>query len=76
MKTFSIWAVVDNGQWVGYEFSDGSLLWFYDFDQDKFPGMQLGKYPRKSLDEDYKRILLDVIESDKGRQAGAEAIGL
>ena len=58
MTTLSIHQVVDGQTLIAIEFTDGKQFWFYDFDQEKWPGMRLGCVPRKSLDEEYERILV------------------
>jgi len=59
MTTLSIHKVVDGQTLIAIEFTDGQQFWFYDFDQKKWPGMRLGRVPRKSLDQEYERVLVE-----------------
>jgi hypothetical protein len=53
--TLQVVEVRDGDKVVAVEFTNGVENWFYDFNQDRFPSMRIGKVPRKNLNEDYER---------------------
>lgn len=53
-----IFKVMDGEKVVGIELTNGPERWFYSIDQEKWPSLRLGKFPRKSLDEEFERVLL------------------
>ena len=58
MSKLSISFVMDGEKKVAVEITDNVKTWFYAFDQAYWPGMRLGPFPRKSLDEEYQRKLV------------------
>jgi len=57
LRNLRITNVMDGDDLIAVELSDGTDTWFYDFDQSRYPGLRVGKVPRKNLNEDYLRVL-------------------
>jgi len=65
MNKLSIAFVLDGSKKIAVEITDGEKTWFYELDQAYLPGMRIGPFPRKSLDEDYIHVPLLTL-SDQG----------